>query len=104
MTLPSTPVETMGHCDEISGKGAEQQIIQELLQAQYMLVMHSHHNTYMMHKDAYEREVRLQQWAARWVCSKCRRRACFPYTPELVCPCCAPACDLQTGPGAWSSP
>jgi hypothetical protein len=71
--------QTWGLIDESKGAAAEWQLIKDLKQEGYILLMYSNFNTYMMSLRAYELEARLQQWADCWVCSQCNRRGRFPY-------------------------
>jgi hypothetical protein len=60
----------MGLIDKSKGAGAEWQLIEDLKQKGYSLLMYCNFNTYMMWRRAYEQEACLQEWAHYWVCSE----------------------------------
>lgn len=74
--------ETMGHCDQLEGRGTEWRVIKDLQMEGYRLIGYSYHNSHLAREVALRRERRLEEWAAKWACRICGVRWKFPYITD----------------------
>ena len=70
--------ETMGHCDQLEGLGAEKTVLDTLQHEGYRIVTRSSHNSIVIKASAIEKEVRWQKLAYELYCM-CWRMWCMPY-------------------------
>ena len=80
--------ESMGHCDQKEGPGAESAIVEELRRCGYQTLQSGCSNTEMIHGAALDREPRLQEWVQQWRCDGCQGAGPWPFTwldRKLLC-------------------
>ena len=97
--------ETMGHCDQFKDRPCESEAIGMLQAAGYLLVAHSHNDSYLV-SSARASSGRLQRWLCQWKCYECNKSQRYPYVSNgngWYCPSCAGLHRRWRWPRRWQT-
>ena len=87
--------ESMGHCDQLEGFGAEWAVIRQLQAHGYKLVHYSWHDSHLILETMLRAKKKFRQWVRCWKCDQCRVRCQFPYVSSRAGTFCR-LCHLST--------